>query len=107
PNRPRLHRDGDRRGSRPRAAVPRALPAERPGEAAVTATGRRVGLVCPTDPEHGPLIPWTHGSDYGWHCPHQAHDGHGDRPQTRAFFTTAEAERGLTTATEPTVHPTK
>lgn len=70
--------------------------------------GRRVGLLCPVDSEHGPLLPWTHNPDFGWYCPDQWHDGHGDRPQSRAFFTTQEAEAGLTNeAFQPTAAPSR
>lgn len=53
---------------------------------------RHVGLLCPTDPSHGPLIPWPGSERFGWYCPRQEHDGRGDVPRTRAFFKTAEAE---------------
>lgn len=82
-------------GRRVRSFAPRA-----------SGAAHRIGLLCPADPSHGPLIPWTGNPRWGWHCPHQDHDGWGDRPRTRPFFTTEEAETGVlatTPATQPTV----
>lgn len=58
----------------------------------------RFGLVCPTDPSHGLLIPNPGDETQGWYCPNQAHDGRSDKhkdgpiPPTRSRFTTEEAE---------------
>ena len=51
---------------------------------------RQFGLLCPTDPSHGPLLPLLKATanGEGWYCPAQAHDRSGVRP----FFTTADAE---------------
>ncbi len=49
-------------------------------------------MKCPTDPVHGSLVPLADNERWGWYCPHQEHDGHGERPASRAFFTTAEAD---------------
>lgn len=55
---------------------------------------RTFGLLCPTDPGHGSLIPLAQATrrGEGWLCPHQEHDGWKDRPHRRPFFTTAQAE---------------
>ena len=53
------------------------------------------GPKCPVDPEHGPLLALD---NYGWYCPHRAHEGRpsrhpaGEAPRTRALFRTAEVE---------------
>jgi hypothetical protein len=52
------------------------------------------GFRCPVDASHGKLLDWP-TARFGWFCPHQSHDGWKDRPRTRAFFRTAEAESGL------------
>ena len=55
---------------------------------------------CPGDQTHGNVIAVTGSPRWGWHCPHTGHDGrlnsdpNGSAPRTRAFFTTAEVERG-------------
>ena len=63
--------------------------------------GAVIRLVCPVDASHGPVLPVKDPeSRYGWHCPHQAHDGRldshpqGRAPRTRAFFTTDEVTSG-------------
>ena len=86
----RAQNRGSRYGARPRASV---------------------GLDCPEDPRHGPLIPWARSERWGWYCPHQEHAGRpGSHPlgaasQTRAFFTTDEAEVGLTSSSVPGRRP--
>jgi hypothetical protein len=52
------------------------------------------GLLCPTDPSHGTLIPLTEATQRGegWYCPDQDHDGWKEQPFRRPFFTTADAE---------------
>jgi hypothetical protein len=52
------------------------------------------GPLCPVDPSHGVLIDWP-TDRWAYHCPSQQHDGWKDRPATRAWFTTTEAETGL------------
>lgn len=52
-------------------------------------------FLCPTDPSHGRLLDWP-TERWAWYCPHWAHDGFGETPRTRAFFTTDEAEQGVT-----------
>lgn len=57
------------------------------------------GLPCPEDPSHGSLVALTESTarGEGWYCPNQAHDGWKDRPATRPFFTTAQAEAATRT----------
>ncbi len=57
------------------------------------------GLLCPSDPEHGPLIPLVEPTASGeaWYCPHRVHDGRGETPRTRPYFTTAQAEAATRT----------
>lgn len=70
---------------------------------------KHVGLSCPVDPGHGALFDWP-TDRWAFHCSHQDHDGFGERPPTRAFFTTQEAESGRLgdepdTASHTTVPP--
>lgn len=53
----------------------------------------RYRMTCPIDPSHGRLYDWV-SERFGFYCPHWAHDGFKDRPATRRFFTTEEAETG-------------
>lgn len=55
--------------------------------------------VCPTGgPAHGPLVGLAANPRWGFHCPHQDHDGRpkthpdGEAPSTRHNFTTAEVD---------------
>ena len=54
---------------------------------------------CPSNPEHGPLIPPKDGKG-AWLCPHHAHDGRpashplGAAPSVRSRFTLSEASSG-------------
>lgn len=61
---------------------------------------RPFGLLCPTDPGHGQLIPLVEATrrGEGWYCPAQKHDGWKDRPFQRPFFTTAQAEEATAQA---------
>jgi len=52
------------------------------------------GPLCPADSSHGVLTDWPNDR-WAYYCPDQSHDG---PPQTRAFFTTTEAERGSITS---------
>jgi hypothetical protein len=62
------------------------------------ASGTGWGHPCPVDPSHGRLLAWAGSERWGWFCPNQAHDGDRDHAATPAFFTTTEAESGVTTA---------
>lgn len=83
------------------AKTPPARPG-RPRSAARASDGARYHFnpLCPSAPEHGELIPWP-TDRWGWMCIHQAHDGWREVPPTRAFFTSAEAEDGLSPASRP------
>jgi hypothetical protein len=59
-----------------------------------------IRLVCPVDPDHGRVLPLS-GSDWGWYCPHVAHDGRRGVGATRAYFTTAEVEAGHPASVSP------
>jgi hypothetical protein len=54
---------------------------------------RIFGLLCPTNPAHGFLLPWP--EPRGWFCPHQAHGANG------RFFTTPQAEGKAPTSRSP------
>ena len=60
---------------------------------------RWTGLPCPVDPSHGPLIALaeTTRRGEGWYCPDQSHDGWKNRPPSRPFFTTAQAQAATRT----------
>lgn len=59
-------------------------------------TARPVGHLCPADPAHGPLVPWTGQPGRSFYCPAAAHDGRpashplGAAPSARPFFSIDE-----------------
>jgi len=59
----------------------------------VTRNTYRVSMVCPVVPAHGRVYDWP-GERWSFYCANQEHDGWGDRPPTRAFFTAKEVEQG-------------
>ncbi len=63
-------------------------------------SGKLFRLLCPIEPGHGALLGLVEATrrGEGYYCPHQDHDGWRDRPATRPFFTTAQAEEAAEAA---------
>lgn len=66
----------------------------------------RVRTVCPVSESHGKVYDWP-GERWSFYCPNQSHDGWGETPTTRAFFTTREVQQGYLDGSQlPTATPT-